>query len=141
MEDTKPSVEMSHLNMTDWQKTYGFSQAVAVTVTGGHRLLFLAGVGSESDTGSTRELGDVAAQCRLAWANILEVLAHAGASSDRIVRVRTYVTDVRFLSDVAATRREVFGDGPYPAHTFLVVSALAHPGMLVEIEVDAVVPL
>ena len=50
-----------------------------------------------------------------------------------------YVTDVRYQSDVAKCRREAYGDGPIPANTFLVISGLAVSGMLLEIDVTAVV--
>ncbi|HZU05107.1 MAG TPA: hypothetical protein VFB73_03970 [Chloroflexota bacterium] len=45
-----------------------------------------------------------------------------------------------YIVDNRTCRQEVFGDGPYPPQTFLVVSALARPGMLVEIEVTAAAP-
>lgn len=138
MEPALDSLSISHLNLTDWQRSYGFSQAVSVS--GRHTHLFLAGVGSEGRMGSPEKLGDVAGQCRLAWVNIGQVLAHAGGSLEHIVRVRTYVTDPWALGDVTSVRREFFGDGPYPVHTFVVVSQLAELGMLVEIEVDAVLP-
>ena len=43
------------------------------------------------------------------------------------VKQVVYVTDVRFQADVAKCRREAYGDGPIPANTFLVISALAIP--------------
>jgi enamine deaminase RidA (YjgF/YER057c/UK114 family) len=49
------------------------------------------------------------------------------------------VTDVRYQAEVAKCRREAYGDGPIPVNTFLVISALAIPGMLLEIDVTAVV--
>ena len=55
------------------------------------------------------------------------------------VKQVVYVTDVRFQADVAKCRREAYGDGPIPANTFLVINALAIPGMLLEIDVTAVV--
>ena len=125
-----------HVNLTAWQNERGFSQAIGFPASGGEWLL-LSGVGSEAGTGSPEAPGDVAGQCRQAWASIGEVLSAAGASFADIVRVRSYVTDARFLPDVTAGRKEALGSPPYPPHTFLVVSALALPQMLVEIEVDA----
>ena len=49
------------------------------------------------------------------------------------------MTDIRYQADVGRCRKEAYGDGPIPANTFLVVSALAIPGMLLEIDVTAVV--
>ena len=54
-----------------------------------------------------------------------------------IVRVVTYVTDMRHLAENNACKKAVFGNGPYPPHTFLNVSQLALPGMLIEVEVTA----
>jgi hypothetical protein len=38
-------------------------------------------------------------------------------------------------------RKEAYGDAPLPVHTFLNVSQLAWPAMLVEFDVIAMVPL
>src|SRR5215831_10637891 len=43
-----------------------------------------------------------------------------------------------YQAGVARCRREAYGDGPIPANTFLVIQALAIPGMLLEIDVTAV---
>jgi enamine deaminase RidA (YjgF/YER057c/UK114 family) len=127
-----------HVNLSAWQGERGFSQAASVPV-GGTRLVYLAGAGSEAGTGEPDAVGDIRGQCRSAWASIAAVLAAEGGTLADIVRLRSFVTDVRFLPDVTAVRKEVLGAPPYPPHTFLVVTALAHPHMLVEIEVDAVV--
>lgn len=125
------------INQTAWQGERGFSAAVRVEP--GKTWLLLSGVGSEGADGSASAPGDIAAQCRAAWASVRDVLASQGASVRDIVRVRAYVTDPRYLSTVTAARKEAFGGPPYPLHTFLVVSQLALPEMLVEIEVDAVI--
>ena len=44
-----------------------------------------------------------------------------------------------FLPEVGRCRREAYGEGPIPANTFLVINALAIQGMLLEIDVTAVV--
>ncbi|MBI2358988.1 MAG: RidA family protein, partial [Deltaproteobacteria bacterium] len=65
---------------------------------------------------------------------------HGGTLAD-VVKQVVYVTDVRYQADVAKCRREEYGPGgPIPANTFLVISGLAIPGMLLEIDVTAVVP-
>ena len=62
-----------------------------------------------------------------------------GASLADVVKQVVYVTDVRYQADVGRCRKEAYGDGPIPANTFLVINALAIPGMLLEIDVTAVV--
>ena len=86
-----------------------------------------------------RHLGNPYEQCRYAYDKIKRLLATHGASLADAVKQVVYVTDVRFQADVAKCRREAYGDGPIPANTFLVINALAIPGMLLEIDVTAVV--
>lgn len=126
-----------YINLTEWQTRAGFSQAVSVPPGG--RLVLLAGAGSEAAGGGPEAPGDIEGQCEAAWASIAEVLAAAGATLQDVVRVRSYVTDARYLPVVTAARKKALGDPPYPPHTFLVVAALAMPEMLVEVEVDAIV--
>ncbi|MGN6459745.1 MAG: RidA family protein [Pseudolabrys sp.] len=130
---------VNYLNWGDWQSKVGFSQAASVKNAG--RLLYLSGVGSEEEkTGAVQHIGDFAAQCRDAWNSIRTILEREGGSPKNIVRVVTYVTDVRNLGANNTCKKAVFGDGPYPPHTFLNVSQLALPGMLIEVEVTAALP-
>lgn len=121
-----------------WQARAGFSEALSVSGVG--RLLFLAGVGAEQEgkDGKILHSGDVKAQCRFAWQKIGRLLASEGASLRDIVKVTTYVTDASFRVDVSACRRDALGNAaPYPPHTFVVISALAEPEMLLEVDVTA----
>lgn len=114
--------------------------ADAVVVTGPHRTIYLSGVGAEDEVdGHIRHQGDVLAQCRYAHEKIKTLLAQQGATMGDIVKTVAYVTDVRYLPDYAKSRTEAYGDAPLSAHTMLVVTNLAHPGMLVEVDVTAVV--
>lgn len=131
-------VEKQHFNYGTWTKGR-FSEAV--TVTGPAKMIFLAGIGGEhEDTGEIQHKGDFVAQCRYAYAKLENVLARNGASLADVVKQVTYVTDARFQPDASRCRSEAYSDRPLPAHTFLVVSQLAWPGMLVEIDVIAMVP-
>ena len=53
-------------------------------------------------------------------------------------KVQVFVTDLAYRSAVGSVRKEFFPNDP-PVSTFLVVTSLANPDFLVEIE--AVVPL
>ena len=104
------------------------------------KMIFLAGVGAEDETGARgaiRHLGDVGGQCRYAYDKIKRLLAAHGATMQDVVKVVTYVTDVRFLPDVGKCRTEALEGAPQPVHTFLN-SQLAWPGMLVEVDVIAI---
>lgn len=114
--------------------------ADAVTVTGPGKLIFLSGMGSEDEIdGKIRYQGDFLEQCRYAYAKIKKALAQQGAGMKDIVKITAYVTDARMRADYAKCRGEAVGDAPLSTHTFLNVTQLAWPGMLVEVDVTAVV--
>jgi len=136
------SLEINRYNPSEWTKGR-FSEAV--TVNGPGKTIYLAGVGAEEETApagtlaSVRHVGNVYEQCKYAYDKIKRLLAAHGATLADAVKQVTYVTDVRFLPAFGRCRTEAFGTGPIPANTFLVVSALAIEGMLIEIDVTAVV--
>lgn len=77
------------------------------------------------------------AQSRRAWANLFEVLTAAGMTKRDLVKVVIYVTRPDVTAQYRAIRDEVM-DGHMPPMTYLVISGLAAPEMLVEIEGEAV---
>jgi enamine deaminase RidA (YjgF/YER057c/UK114 family) len=104
-------------------------------------MIFVAGIGSEhEETGDPLFKDDFQAQCRYAYQKLKAVLEKNGATMHDVVKQVTYVTDVRYWKDASAIRAEQYGDAPLPVHTFLNVNQLAFPGMLVEIDVIAMVP-
>jgi len=126
-------------NYGEWTKGR-FSEVV--TSTGPGKLIFLAGVGAEDEvTGEILHKGDFNAQCRLIYSKIQNVLQKNGATLADVVKQVTYVTDVRYQRDAAECRSAAYGNLPRPAHTFLTVSDLAWPGMLVEIDIIAIAPV
>lgn len=96
-------------------------------------------VGQDLDTAVSVGLGDAGLQAEQAMANIDILLKEAGSSLAHICRVVIYIIDPRYREAVYL----VIGrwlKGVYPVSTGIVVSALARPEWLVEIEVTAVVP-
>ena len=135
------SLEKKHYNYSEWTKGR-FSEAV--TVTGPGKLIFLAGVGAEDENGKGGDIlhkGDFLGQCHYAYDKIKRLLEKQGATLGDVAKMVTYITDARYQPDYGKCRVEEFGSNPLPAHTLLTISQLAWPGMLVEIDVTAVVPL
>jgi len=134
------SFEKNNYNYSEWTKGL-FSEAVTVTFPGA-KMIFLAGVGAE-DEGATRgvirHLGDFMGQCRYAYDKIKRALEKNGATLADTVKIVTYVTDIRLQMDAGKCRAEAFAGMPLPVHTFLNINQLAWPGMLVEVDVTAVV--
>jgi enamine deaminase RidA (YjgF/YER057c/UK114 family) len=131
--------EKKHHNYGSWTKGR-FSEAVTVSFTGPAKMIFLAGIGSEhEETGEIMHPGDFSGQLRYAYWKLKNALAKNGAGMGDIVKQVTYVTDIRYGKESTALRAEAYGDAPLPAHTFLNVTQLAWPGMMVEIDVIAMV--
>jgi 2-iminobutanoate/2-iminopropanoate deaminase len=132
-------VEKKNYNYSEWTKGR-FSEAV--TVTGPGKMIFLAGVGAEDENGAPGTIlhkGDFGAQCKYAYDKIKRLLEKHGATLADVAKMVSYLTDVRYQPDYGKCRVEAFGNNPLPAHTLLTISQLAWPGMIVEIDVTAVV--
>ena len=89
--------------------------------------------------GSLVGLGDPAAQADQAMANVEQLLREAGSDLSHIVKTTIYITDPRHREPVyQAVGRWL--RGVHPVSTGLVVSGLAQPEWLMEIDVIAVIP-
>jgi enamine deaminase RidA (YjgF/YER057c/UK114 family) len=130
--------EKKSYNYAEWAKGR-FSEVVTVRNPG--KIIYLGGIGAEDEDsakgGVIRHLGDFGAQCRYAWDKIKRLLEKHGATVDNIDKVVTYVTDIRYFFDAGKCRAEAYGGATQPAGTFLVITALAWPGMLIEVDVTA----
>jgi len=120
-----------------WARPRGYANGVAAT----GRLVFVAGqIGWD---GEQRFASDgFAAQVRQALANVVAVLACAGAKPEHLVRMTWYVTSRdeynAALAEVGAAWRELIGRN-FPAMSVVVVAGLLEPRAKVEIEATAVV--
>jgi 2-iminobutanoate/2-iminopropanoate deaminase len=106
-------------------------------------MIFLAGVGAEDENGAPGTIlhkGDFGAQCKYAYDKIKRLLDKHGATLADVAKMVSYLTDVRYQPDYGKCRVEAFGNNPLPAHTLLTISQLAWPGMIVEVDVTAIVP-
>jgi len=135
------TLEKKNYTYSEWTKGR-FSEAV--TVTGPGKTIYLAGVGAEDENGAAGTIlhkGDFMGQCKYAYDKIKRLLEKHGATLGDVAKMVTYITDVRHQPDYGKCRVEAFGNHPLPAHTLLTINQLAWPGMIVEIDVTAVVPL
>jgi enamine deaminase RidA (YjgF/YER057c/UK114 family) len=136
------SLEVKRFNPSEWTKGR-FTEII--TVTGPGKTIYLAGFGAEDETAPAgasapiRHLGDPYQQCVYAYDKIKRSLAAHGATLADVVKQVVYVTDIRYQAPVGKCRSEAYAGGPIPANTFLVINGLAIQGMLLEIDVTAVV--
>ena len=111
--------------------------AQAVKVSSAQTILYIAGQVAYTAEGGAAHAGDFKAQARAALECLKAQVEAGGGTMADIVKVNTYLTDIRHRADYAGIREEFFGR-KMPASTLVAVSALAHPDFLIEIEAVAV---
>jgi enamine deaminase RidA (YjgF/YER057c/UK114 family) len=108
-------------------------------VVAGSTVYLRGQIGQDLETRESVGVGDVMAQTERAMANIAMLLQESGSALEDIVKIVVYLTDVRYRDPVY----QVMGrwlKGVFPVSTGVVVSALARPEWLVEIDATAVIP-
>src|ERR1700745_2385088 len=109
----------------------------AVKVTGLETVLFIAGQVAYGPEGGAAHPGDFKAQARAALQALKAQVEAGGGTMANIVKVNTYLTDIRHRADYGPIREEFFGKR-MPASTLVAVAALAQPEFLIEVEAVAV---
>ena len=111
--------------------------SIGYKVSGGS-LIMLAGMVAVDTNGNTVGEGDIGAQTKQVFGNIRGALEAAGAGMDSIVRLTVYLTDRDHFPGHMKERAGILAD-PFPASTLLIVSGLARPEWLIEIDAVAFV--
>jgi enamine deaminase RidA (YjgF/YER057c/UK114 family) len=113
-----------------------YSQGIKVSQA--QTILFLSGQVSYTADGGVACRGDFHGQARGAFEAIKWLVESQGGTMANIVKITTYVTDMRYRGDLAPLRQEFLG-AKGPASTLVEISALAHPDWMIEIEAVAVI--
>jgi enamine deaminase RidA (YjgF/YER057c/UK114 family) len=135
---------MSHtrirkFNTADTYPEQKLDNDLCQAVRAGNTVYLRGQIGQDLDTRQSVGVGDAGAQAERAMDNIEMLLGEAGARLEDIVKVVVYLTDVRYREPVY----RVIGrrlKGVFPVSTGVVVTALARPEWLVEIDATAVIP-
>ena len=93
----------------------------------------IAGQVAADEHGNVVGKGDPKAQVEQVFKNLERAVASVGGKLSDFVRTNAYVVGREHLDAIRAARAGRFGDKP-PTSTLLVVSGLAHPDFLLEIE-------
>ncbi len=103
-------------------------------------MVFLRGqISQDLDSRESLHPDDAGLQTQKAMENIKLLLEEAGTTLDSICRIVVYLTDIRYREAVYQ-EMGTWLKGVFPCSTGLVVTALARPEWVVEIEVTAVIP-
>ena len=77
-------------------------------------------------------------QTRAVFTKIAHLVEAAGGAMNDIVKMTGFITDIERREDYLRARRDYFTADP-PASTLVEVTALAAPGLLIEVEVLAII--
>lgn len=114
-----------------WDSPFHYSQA---TVHNG--IVYVSGQAAIGEDGSIVGENDFATQAHQVFANLKTVLANAGSDLSKVFKVNIYLTDMSHFPTIIECREKYFTK-PYPADTTVEVTALAIPGLMLEIDVIA----
>ena len=103
-------------------------------------VVFVRGqVGQEIDGFASLADASPGAQADQAMRNVAQLLSEVGSDLSHICRIQVYITDRAHRDEVYQTIGKWL-KGVYPVSTGLIVSGLARPEWVMEIEVTAVIP-
>ena len=125
-----------YLNPTELSKPTGYTHVVT---TDARKLVFISGQIGVDANGEMK--GGLPAQTAQVFENLKVALAAVGATFDNVIKVTTYIVNYTPASrqTLIETRDKYFNPQRPPASTLVGVSALAFPGLLIEIEAIAAI--
>lgn len=118
-----------------FQSTAPYSVATATTAT---HLVHISGQVPQDSSGANVGTGDINRQADQVLANIKALVEAEGGTMADVCRMVIYTTDRAYFPAIMEARKRYF-TAPYPANTAVVVSGLASPDWLVEIEATAAI--
>ena len=122
-----------YLNPDTMAQPSGFTNVVKVGNT-----VYIAGQVSRDTSGNIAGVGDAEAQVRQVWKSLeAAVKAAGGEGLGNLVKTTTYITNIEYSAAVRKVRDELFQSVNPPTSTLLVISELASPEYMVEIEAIA----
>jgi enamine deaminase RidA (YjgF/YER057c/UK114 family) len=129
---------VTHLNPEGMHQNPAYSQGVVVEAPA--RTVYVGGQNAVSPEGQVVGVGDLAAQTELTLQNLATVLAAAGARLQDVVKLTVYLVQGQDFREGYGAFQRAWGDAPPPAVSAAMVSGLAHPDFLVEIDAVAILP-
>lgn len=103
----------------------------------GGKALFVAGQTASDKDGNVVGKGDIEAQTHQVFKNLTAVLKEVGGSVDDLVMTTTYITDRKYREGYNRVRQQYYKKSQ-PTSTLVIVTGLASPDYLIEINGIAV---
>ena len=111
-----------------------FSPAIQVG-----NLLFISGQVSQDNAGNIVGVGDCEAQARNIMSRISTIAEAAGCGMKDVVKITTFLTDIKDYPSFSKVRGETFPTTP-PASSTVIVAGLVRPELVIEIEAIVNIP-
>jgi 2-iminobutanoate/2-iminopropanoate deaminase len=124
-----------HFNPKGLVKPSGYTHLV---IAPDGRTVYIAGQVAFDSAGKIVGEGDFAAQAEQVFRNLQHALESLGGSLADLVKTTTFITDIKHVAVYRDVRTHYLSRTGPPANTLVAVSALARPGLLIEIEGVAV---
>jgi enamine deaminase RidA (YjgF/YER057c/UK114 family) len=102
------------------------------------RTVYVAGQVAFDSAGQLVGGGDFRVQADRVYQNLRRALTAVGGSLDDVVKTTTFITDLKNVPALREVRAQHSRSGRPPANTLVVVSSLARPELMIEIEAVAV---
>ena len=116
----------------------GMNNDLCMAVRAGNRVFLRGQTGFDLD-GNMTGVGDAAAQAENAMSCVKILLKESGAKLEHVCKVTIYITDRSYREEVyEAVGRWL--KGVHVCSTGLIVKGLALPEMVMEIDVEAIIP-
>ena len=130
----------SKFNTRDTYPEQKLDNDLAQAVVARGTTIFLRGqCPQEIETSKNLPSHDPVEQTHKVMQNIRQLIEECGGSMDHLCKLVVYLTDVRHREAVYRTMGEYI-KGVHPVSTGIVVTALARPEWLVEIDATAMIP-
>jgi enamine deaminase RidA (YjgF/YER057c/UK114 family) len=138
MEKSMSHQRIRKFNTAEMYPGKGMDNDLCMAVRAGNRVFLRGQTGFDLD-GNMTGVGDAAAQTENAMSCVKILLEESGAKLEHICKVTIYITDRSYREEVY----EVVGrwlKGIHVCSTGLIVKGLALPEMMMEIDVEAIIP-
>ena len=116
------------------EKMYGYTQAVRVG-----NIVKIGGVISIDDNGNPTGKDDFMQQMKNCYASLEKVLKHYNCTFDDVILENLYTTSMSELQKNASYRHEIYKNH-FPTGSWIGVKELGLPEMMIEIEIEALIP-
>lgn len=116
------------------EKMYGYTQAVRVG-----DIVKIGGVISIDEQGKPTAIDDYLQQMKNCYVSLDKVLKHYGCTFDDVILENIYTTSIADLQQNASYRHEIYKNH-FPTGSWIGVKELGLPEMMIEIEMEALIP-